>query len=71
MAATSLRQGMEGDLVVLGEAPSERTYTLAWSGELRKGGREERRGERENASNQSYTCCVHHALIKISVSKVH
>ena len=46
---TSFRQGIEGDRVELGEAPSERTHTFAWSCELRQGGgeREDRKAERE------------------------
>ena len=48
MVDASLRQGMEGERVELGEAPSERTHTFAWSGELRRIGREGgREGERE------------------------
>ena len=48
MVGASLRQGMEGERVELGEAPSERTHTFAWSGELRRIGREGgREGERK------------------------
>ena len=41
MADASLRQGIEGDLVELGEAPSLRTHTLAWSEELTKAEKED------------------------------
>ena len=67
MVGASLRQGMEGERVELGEAPSERTHTFAWSGELRKIGREggrererekERERERERSKNINYIHCM-------------
>ena len=68
---TSLRRGIEGDRVELGDAPSDRTHTLAWSEELTKDEEDGGGGEREHKLIDITTRKTVHTTCTIHIQCVH